>query len=934
LGVSLWQMLAGQVPFRGSAAGVMSQHQHAPLPLEKLEGVPQPVVGLIEVLLDKDPSRRFQTPAELVKALPTITDAVEEGRTVTYRSLGQMPDRNYNLVTPKPQGRVGPEKISIARLPVTGSDLFGREEDLAFLDAAWANPDANVVSIVAWAGVGKSTLINHWLRSMAAEHYRSAELVYGWSFYRQGTSRGTSSADEFVDAALNWFRDPDPRLGTAWEKGERLAKLISHRRTLLVLDGLEPLQNPPGPQEGRLRDPSLQALLRELSAFNSGLCVITTRLPVADIADHEHTSAPRRELEELSSHAGAKLLRALGIKGDEAELRSASDEFNGHCLALTLLGSYLSDAYSGDIRRRREVSERLSHDLRQGVHARKVMESYQTWFGEGPELSVLRTLALFDRPADEKVLGVLLKSPAIPGLTESLVNLSPSEWRMILTKLRRARLLAREDSHNPGYLDTHPLVREYFGEQMQSQRIDAWKECNRRLYNYYRTLAPQLPDSVRDMEPLFLAVICGCNAGLFHEALHEVYIPRIQRGDAFFAAKVLGARGSLLSALAHFFEQGRWGSIVQVGVEAQSLTAEDQLFILMQAALYLNATRGFAAVEARTCYEHAESLCRSRNRPLLLYSALKGQWNYTVMTDKMSTAMQIAKRIYSLAREQNDPTLMISAYRALAYNSYSLGDFERARQYARCALQIWRSGGAQSRVEEATSPVITSLCDKAQSDWHLGEIASCRATMGEAISLAKELNNMHGVAEALYFAAKLAHLERNPAEVERLASDLIGLSTRENFVHWLAAGAILRGWARSASGQIDEGISWIENGIRDWRATGATVGLPFYLALKAEALHFSNHTSEALEAIREAEALAERSEYRYWCAELHRLRGVFLATLGADESQIEASLCTAIRIAKEQKSISLEKRAEASYAEYRRQKANGLGRRGFRLPLC
>jgi hypothetical protein len=64
------------------------------------------------------------------------------------------------------------------------------------------------------------------------------------------------------------------------ERRGRLAKLISHRRTLLVLDGLEPLQNPPGPQEGRVRDPSLQALLRELAAFNSGLCVITTRLPI------------------------------------------------------------------------------------------------------------------------------------------------------------------------------------------------------------------------------------------------------------------------------------------------------------------------------------------------------------------------------------------------------------------------------------------------------------------------------------------------------------------------------------------------------------------------------------------------------------------------------------------------------------------------------
>jgi hypothetical protein len=109
--------------------------------------------------------------------------------------------------------------------------------------------------------------------------------------------------------------------------------------------------------------------------------------------------------------------------------------------------------------------------------------------------------------------------------------------------------------------------------------------------------------------------------------------------------------------------------------------------------------------------------------------------------------------------------------------------------------------------------------------------------------------------------------------------------------------------------------------------------VPYLLALKAEALHLSDRTSEALEAINEAEAVVERFENRYWSAELHRLRGVFLATLGGDETQIEASFCAAINTAKEQKSVSLEKRAEATYAEYRRQKAGGSGERGFRLPL-
>ena len=115
----------------------------------------------------------------------------------------------------------------------------------------------------------------------------------------------------------------------------------------------------------------------------------------------------------------------MGVKGQETELQSASDEFGGHCLALTLLGSYLTDAYNGDVRFRKEVSERLTHDVRQGVHALKVMESYQTWFGEGRELAFLRMLGLFDRPASENVLEVLLKSPAIPGLTRVLSRFEP-----------------------------------------------------------------------------------------------------------------------------------------------------------------------------------------------------------------------------------------------------------------------------------------------------------------------------------------------------------------------------------------------------------------------------------------------------------------------------------------------------------------------------
>jgi hypothetical protein len=150
---------------------------------------------------------------------------------------------------------------------------------------------------------------------------------------------------------------------------------------------------------------------------------------------------------------------------------------------------------------------------------------------------------------------------------------------------------------------------------------------------------------------------------------------------------------------------------------------------------YLTATRGLGAPEARICYERAEPLCHSLGRPLLLYVALIGRWRYSLITDKLSAAMQVAERVYSLAQEQDDPALMIWACNVLAATLYFLGDFKSARQYAMRAVQIWRSGGGQSPPEDVDTPIVGSLCYKALSEWHLGETASCKAKLDEAISV-------------------------------------------------------------------------------------------------------------------------------------------------------------------------------------------------------
>jgi hypothetical protein len=201
---------------------------------------------------------------------------------------------------------------------------------------------------------------------------------------------------------------------------------------------------------------------------------------------------------------------------------------------------------------------------------------------------------------------------------------------------------------------------------------------------------------------------------------------------------------------------------VQVGGEGQCLKEEDQLFLLLQAAQYLTATRGHSAPEARICYERAESLCRSLNNPLLLYAALPGQWHCSLLTDKLSVTMHVAKRVYSVAKQQHDPAQMIGAYRALAGTHHFLGDFASARKFAMRGIQIWRSGVLRSHEEDLDASVVVCLCYEGLSEWHFGEIASCRATMAEATALAKGFSDKQALAGTLHFAAILGHLERNP----------------------------------------------------------------------------------------------------------------------------------------------------------------------------
>jgi tetratricopeptide (TPR) repeat protein len=404
--------------------------------------------------------------------------------------------------------------------------------------------------------VGKSSLVNQWLGKLAMNHYRGARRVYGWSFFSQGQRNTTALAHDFLSEALKRMGDPAPTLGSVWERGERLARYIQQERMVLILDGLEPLQAQPGPTWGRLKDPGLAVLVRELAFFNPGLCVITSRVRVTDIDHFRNTTAPAIELEGLSEAAGAELLRILGVGGSQDELQQASREFGGHGLALNLLGTYLSNARNGDIRARSEFHI-FEERLEEGQQAEAMLQSYETWFGEErPELAVLRMLGLFDRPVESEWMDALLEPPAIPGLTAPLVGLSEPAWQRVLSYLRQAQLLAKASAPNLDMLDTHPLVRAYFGHQLKARFPEAWKQGNDRLYEYFASQARSLSPTSEARGPLQLAIAHGCRAGRHDEVFEQLFLKRLVGGTYLSLLWVGGfdRASEFLAALAHFFE--------------------------------------------------------------------------------------------------------------------------------------------------------------------------------------------------------------------------------------------------------------------------------------------------------------------------------------------------------------------------------------------
>lgn len=433
-------------------------------------------------------------------------------------------------------GIVEPQ-VEIAALPTTHADiLFGRDAELAELIGAWDSPQIHVFALDAMGGAGKTALVQHFLQVLQTGGWRGAQRVFAWSFYSQGASEDRQvSADPFFSAAFSELGGPgtavprDPR-----EKGVALAKLVQRRPTLLILDGLEPLQYAGGRAAsdagvaGGIKDPGVKALLVQLAAANPGLCVVTTRLALADLRGR--AGAATRALDRLGTADGVALLRHLGVEkryGDgplpprvAKAFEDAIEAVKGHALALRLLGSWLKEFHNGDLRAMVELPSlaRLpadaDHDPYRVMHAYEValLRRIREQGGNpaatpaGRQLALLFFLGFFDRPVEMALLRVVFPPGAEalpPGpddaeaehrrvvrcLFAGMQAVPLPEWRATLGQLAAAGLVVQPGAggwHEHSAIDCHPLVRAYFGSRLKELDEPEFQGGHGRLYDHYR----------------------------------------------------------------------------------------------------------------------------------------------------------------------------------------------------------------------------------------------------------------------------------------------------------------------------------------------------------------------------------------------------------------------------------------------------------------
>jgi DNA-binding winged helix-turn-helix (wHTH) protein/predicted ATPase len=358
----------------------------------------------------------------------------------------------------------------------------------------------------------------------------------------------------------------------------------------------------------------------------------------------------------------------------------------------------------------------------------------------------------------------------------------------------------------------------------------------------------------------------------------------------------------------------------QVAIErlpADQQGPDVELPVLVSLGANLQMLKGWAAPQVQQLYARADALIgasagQSGDDVRRMFPVLWGVWLFHKVRSDLARAGELAERLHQLARQSQDPSLLMQAHQAMAVTALCQGRPAVTRDHMLAAERIYDAArDATNTRQYGQDPGVATAAFGAVALWLLGDDDAATAASARSLEWAQRTNQPSTRALALHFAAMLHQLRGDHAETGRVATSALRLAEAEEFPFWRAGAMVLGGWAHVAARPADAaaaaGVDQIRRGLDDWLATGSRTYQPYYLGLLADALLRSGRDAEAAAVLDEAIGAARKLPEGLYEAELLRLRGV---AMKAESPHLAVeSVREAIEITHAQGARSFESRA-------------------------
>jgi predicted ATPase len=302
-------------------------------------------------------------------------------------------------------------------------------------------------------------------------------------------------------------------------------------------------------------------------------------------------------------------------------------------------------------------------------------------------------------------------------------------------------------------------------------------------------------------------------------------------------------------------------------------------------------------------------LCRDAPEGPQLVVALNGLRTIHHNRAEFAVARKVAEELLAVAARQDDPDAKLISRYGYGVTLLFQAEFTAALQHLRQVIAVDK--------QLILMPAHPSIASRNFAAWALlllGHPDQARALSRQAIASAREFGYPYTVAYGLHVNCVFQQLLGDAAIVREQSKELVALATARGFPHFVGSGTFFRGWATMAlEGSIEDPIEEMREGLAAKRATGAEIKVPYYFGLLAEAYRQTNQTTEALNLLSEALELVERTDERWYEAELCRLRGEMLIR-NADQPGAERWFSRALAEARKQRAKFFELRAATSLA--------------------